>query len=80
MTVDFFGGCSTVCILELMPRPVPLAAARPSAVDTEVDMLGDEQGELMDVWHPLSMEPHPEILGLGKDVVPHPPARGKSGR
>jgi hypothetical protein len=41
-------------------------------------MLGDEEGEQVDVWHSLSLEPVPEILRLGKDVVPDP-ATGRKG-
>jgi hypothetical protein len=36
-------------------------------------MLGDEEGELMDVRNPLRVEPLPE--GLGEEVVPDPTAR-----
>ena len=48
-------------------------------MDAEVNVLGDEDGELVDVGHPLLMEPAPKLLGLGKEVVPYPPAWREDG-
>jgi hypothetical protein len=49
-------------------------------VDAEVDVLGDGDGEVMDVGYSLPMEPFPELLGLGKDVVLNPAAWRKDER
>lgn len=49
-------------------------------MNADVEMLGDEEGVLMDVRHTLAVEPVLESPSLGEDVVANPTARGKSGR
>jgi hypothetical protein len=51
VAVDFRGCRAGAGIDEIPPRLIPPAAGRSTAMDADMDMLGNEEGELMDVGH-----------------------------
>jgi hypothetical protein len=57
-----------VPFLELPPRLVPHATARPTGMDAVVEVLRDQHRELMDVYL-LLLAPSREVWRLGKDVM-----------
>jgi hypothetical protein len=71
MPVDLLRSSIEILIPKLPPSFVPPATAWSPTVDLDVDMLGNDEGELVDVLHSTGNEPLLEISRLREDVMTH---------